>query len=317
MENDKISVVVPCYNERKALPHFYEAIQKIAKMREDLIFEFVFIDDGSRDGTALYLKDIASKDDRVVYVSFSRNFGKEAAMYAGLQHATGDYVAIMDADMQDPPELLPKMYDMIQEEACDSIATRRSDRKGEPVIRSFFSKMFYKVIGKISETNVVDGARDFRLMKRKMVDSILEMGEYNRFTKGIFDWVGFETKWISFENVERVAGETKWSFWKLVKYSIDGIVNFSTIPLRISSVMGLLLCIVALCFILFVAVRKMIFGDPVNGWASLVCVVLFIGGVQLFCMGIMGKYLACTYMETKRRPLYIVKDSNFHGQAHK
>lgn len=310
---ERISVVVPCYNERQALPCFYKAVKRMAEERESLGFEFIFVNDGSNDGTEQYMKELASEDGRVCYVSLSRNFGKEAAMLAGLTYASGDYVAVMDADMQDPPELLLSMYDILCEGEYDCVAARRGDRKGEPVLRSFFARMFYWIMGRISDADIVDGARDFRLMTRRMVDSILELGEYNRFTKGIFGWVGFETKWISYENRERVAGETKWSFFKLFKYSLEGIVNFSTVPLRIASFMGMMFCMAAFISVIFIVVRKLIFGDPVAGWASLICVMLFTGGIQLFCMGILGKYLACTYLETKRRPVYIVKESNRQG----
>lgn len=316
MDNrERISVVVPCYNERQALPCFYEAVRKIAEEREDLSFEFIFVNDGSDDGTEQYMKELAREDSRVCYVSLSRNFGKEAAMLAGLKYASGDYVAVMDADMQDPPELLPQMYDILGQGEYDCVASRRADRKGEAVIRSFFARMFYRIMGRISDTDIVDGARDFRLMTRRMTDSILELGEYNRFTKGIFGWVGFETKWISYENRERVAGETKWSFFKLFSYSVEGIVNFSTVPLRIASFVGMILCIASFISVVLIVVRKLIFGDPVAGWASLICVMLFTGGIELCCMGILGKYLACTYLETKKRPVYIVKESNYRNDS--
>ena len=268
------------------------------------------MNDGSKDGTLQILRELAKKDKRVQYLSFSRNFGKEAAMYAGFCNATGDYVAVMDADMQDPPSLLPEMIEILEKEEYDSVATRRVTRDGEPPIRSFFARMFYRVINRISEADIVDGARDFRLMKREMVDAIVSMCEYNRFSKGIFGWIGFRTKWLPFKNVERVAGETKWNFWKLFKYSIDGIVNFSQAPLSFASMTGLLFTVVAFLMVIFVFVRKLIFGDPVAGWASTICIVLFIGGVQLLCMGIMGQYLAKTYLEVKRRPHYIVAESN-------
>lgn len=310
---EKISVIVPCYNEEKALPYFFSEIRNVAdKMSatKNLNFEVLFIDDGSRDKTLELLREFAVEDDRVRYISFSRNFGKEAAMYAGLKNASGDYVAVMDADMQDPPSLLPEMYELLQADEYDSVATRRVDRKGEPPIRSFFARCFYKLINKISDTDIVDGARDFRLMRRKMVDAIVSMGEYNRFTKGIFGWVGFRTKWLPYENVERIAGETKWSFWKLFKYSLQGIIAFSTAPLAIASVFGLLSCFVAFVMICVIVVKTLAFGDPVGGWPSLACMILFVGGLQLFCMGILGQYLAKTYLETKHRPIYVIRKSN-------
>lgn len=309
----KISCVVPCYNEEASLPYFYNEITCIVKNMKlggGLEFEIIFVNDGSKDNTLNLLKSFAEMDAQVKYISFSRNFGKEAAMYAGLQKSTGDYVAIMDADMQDPPSLLPEMYRILQTEDYDNVATRRTSREGEPPIRSFFARMFYKIINKISNADIVDGARDFRLMKRQMVNAILEMGEYNRFSKGIFGWVGFKTKWLPYVNVERVAGETKWSFWKLFLYSVEGIVAFSTVPLSIASVIGILLCFTALLSSLFVVVRTLLFGDPVQGWPSLVCIITLLGGIQLFCMGIMGQYLAKTYLETKHRPIYIVAETN-------
>ena len=305
-----VSLIVPCYNEEAALPFFYEAVSQVTDRLPDYEFSFIFVNDGSKDGTLQILRELAKKDKRVQYLSFSRNFGKEAAMYAGFCNATGDYVAVMDADMQDPPSLLPEMIEILEKEEYDSVATRRVTRDGEPPIRSFFARMFYRVINRISEADIVDGARDFRLMKREMVDAIVSMCEYNRFSKGIFGWIGFRTKWLPFKNVERVAGETKWNFWKLFKYSIDGIVNFSQAPLSFASMTGLLFTVVAFLMVIFVFVRKLIFGDPVAGWASTICIVLFIGGVQLLCMGIMGQYLAKTYLEVKRRPHYIVAESD-------
>ena len=306
---DKITAIVPCYNEEEALPLFYEEITRVAAKMKDVEFEFLFINDGSKDGTLDILRRLSKEDKRVRYVSFSRNFGKEAAMYAGFKESTGDYVAVMDADLQDPPALLPEMLSSIKVEGYDSVATRRVSRVGEPPVRSFFARLFYKIINKISKADIVDGARDYRLMTRKMVNAILDMGEYNRFSKGIFGWVGFKTKWLPYENVERVAGETKWSFWKLFIYSIEGIVAFSTAPLVISSLMGLLFCFIAFIFILFIIFRTLIFGDPTSGWPSLVCIIFFVSGVQLFCMGIMGQYLSKTYLETKKRPIYIVGET--------
>ena len=306
----KISIVVPMYNEQEALDILYRELKRVTETIPEHEFEYLFVNDGSKDATLDEIKKLAEQDARVRYVSFSRNFGKEAAMYAGLQSASGDYVALMDADLQDPPALLPQMIQMIESGECDNVATRRVNRKGEPPIRSFFAKCFYKVMRKLTHIEIADGARDYRLMSRAMVDSILSVSEYNRFSKGIFAWVGYETRWLEFENVERAAGETKWSFWKLVRYSFDGIVNFSDTPLRISSYLGLLLTGLSFVAIIIEVIRALVFGDPVAGWPSLVCIITFIGGIQLFCMGIMGQYIAKTYMEVKRRPLYIVKESN-------
>ena len=305
----KISVVVPCYNEEEALPIFYEEITKVAKEIENSEFEFLFINDGSKDKTLEELKKLSKQDERVRYISFSRNFGKESAMYAGLKESTGDYVVIMDVDLQDPPKLLIEMYNILEQKEYDCVATRRVTRKGEPKIRSFFARMFYKIINKISKTEIIDGARDFRMMTRQMVNAILEMSEYNRFSKGIFGWVGFNTKWLEYENVERVAGKTKWSFWKLFIYSMDGITAFSTTPLIISTVIGIIFCIIALVMVIVVIIRTLIIGDPVSGWPSLVCIILFISGVQLFCIGIIGQYLSKTYLEVKKRPIYIIKET--------
>ena len=307
----KISVIVPCYNEQEAIPFFYDEIVKISKIMEnDAEFEYLFINDGSKDKTINVLRELAKRDERVKYVSFSKNFGKEAAMYAGLEKSSGDYIAVMDVDLQDPPELLVQMFQDLESGEYDCVATRRVSRKGEPPIRSLFAKLFYSMINKISKTEIVDGARDYRLMTRQMVDAILEVKEYNRFSKGIFSWVGFNTKWLEYDNVERRAGETKWSFWKLLKYSLDGIVAFSTVPLSIASILGLLLCFIAFVLIIVIVVKTLAFGDPVAGYPSLMCVILFVGGVQLFCMGILGKYLSKTYLETKKRPIYLVKEEN-------
>ena len=311
--NSTLFIIVPCYNEEAALPYFLQEIRKVADNMSttfQLDFEILFINDGSRDKTLQILRQAAQEDKRIRYISFARNFGKEAAMYAGFQNCTGDYAAVMDADMQDPPSLLPEMYQALQSGEYDSVATRRVTRKGEPPIRSFFARCFYKLINRISDADIVDGARDFRLMTRQMVDAILSMTEYNRFSKGIFGWVGFRTKWLPYENVERVAGETKWSFWKLFLYSLEGITAFSTAPLAIASIAGILLCIVALLFVCVVLVKTLAFGDAVGGWPSMMCVILFLGGVQLFCMGILGQYLAKTYLETKKRPIYIVQETN-------
>lgn len=305
-----ISIIVPCHNEQEALPFFYKEFIMLATSMNHERLELLLVDDGSKDATLSIIKELASKDNRIKYISFSRNFGKEAAIWAGLQHATGDYVAIMDADLQDPPSLLPEMYRAVTEEGYDSAATRRVSRKGEPLIRSWFARRFYKIMHKIAQTELVDGARDYRLMNRKFVNALLSMKEYNRFTKGLYGWVGFKTKWIEFENVERIAGETKWSFWKLLFYAIEGIVAFSTVPLTIATVVGLLCCACAFGGVGFVVIRKLIFGDPIQGWASTVSILLFIGGVQLLCTGILGQYLAKTYLETKHRPIYIINITN-------
>lgn len=309
---DKISIIVPCYNEEEALPFFYEAMDKVTKQMPQVEWEMNFIDDGSKDKTLELLKALAAEDARVKYLSFSRNFGKEAAMYAGFKMATGDYAAIMDADLQDPPDKLPEMYDYVKDGTYDSVATRRVTREGEPKIRSFFARCFYKLINKISDVDIVDGARDFRLMNRKMVNALLSVTEYNRFSKGIFGWIGFKTKWLPYVNVERVAGETKWSFWKLFKYSLEGIVGFSTAPLMIASFLGLFFCVMAMIFIFVIIFKTLYFGDPVGGWPSLVCIILLVGGIQLFSMGIIGQYLAKTYLETKKRPIFIIGETNSH-----
>lgn len=310
---DLISIIVPCYNEAEAVPYFYDAIEKQAAVMRDkygIDFEYIFIDDGSRDDTLTVLKAYAEKDSRVKYISFSRNFGKEAAMYAGLEASRGDYTAIMDADLQDPPYMLSDMYEAVKNEGCDCAATRRVSRKGEPMLRSFFARRFYKIMSKISKADIADGARDYRLMSRKVVDAILAMEEYNRFSKGIFGWIGFKTKWLEFENTERVAGETKWSFWKLFLYSLDGITAFSTMPLAIASVIGMLFCIIAFILIMVIIIKTLVFGDPVAGYPSLVCIIFFVAGVQTFCVGIVGQYLAKTYLETKKRPIYIIRETN-------
>ncbi len=312
-----ISIIVPCYNEEEALPLYYDAMQPVLKELAQLgaRTEFIFVDDGSADGTLAVIKALAAKDERCKYISFSRNFGKEAAMYAGLQNAGGDYVAVMDADLQDPPEMLPEMLKIIESskegEEIDCVGTRRTNRKGEPPIRSFFARLFYKLINRISKTEIVDGARDYRLMTRRMADAVLSMSEYNRFSKGIFSWVGFKTHWMEYVNRERVAGETKWSFFKLLFYSFDAIVAFSTAPLAISSGAGILVCLVSGLYLLFVVIKALIFGDPVAGWPSLVSIVLFLGGVQLLGIGVLGQYLAKTYLEVKQRPIYIAKEKNF------
>lgn len=304
-----LSIIVPCYNEEAALPLFYREVTRVlCEMGEE--YELIFVNDGSRDGTLGVLKTLAESDERVTYLSFSRNFGKESAMYAGFCNARGDYVAVMDADLQDPPALLPQMLAALQSDEFDSVATRRVSRAGEPPVRSWFARRFYRMINRISDADIVDGARDYRLMKRSMVEAILAMDEYNRFSKGIFGWVGFRTKWLAYENVARVAGETKWSFWKLCKYAVDGIINFSQAPLSIASWFGMFMTALSFVMLVIIVLRRLIFGDPVAGWASTICVIIFIGGLQLFCLGIMGQYIAKTYMETKRRPHFIVAESN-------
>lgn len=304
----KLTLIVPCFNEQEALPFFYkEAISVLKNLNYE--YELLFINDGSKDNTLNILKDFADRDACVKYISFSRNFGKEAAMYAGFCNATGDYVAIMDADMQDPPDLLPEMLKLIESGEYDSVATRRVSREGEPPIRSWFARRFYSLINKISDADIVDGARDFRLMRREMVDAIVAMGETNRFSKGIFGWIGFRTYWLPYENRERVAGTTKWNFWGLCKYAIDGIINFSEAPLSIASWFGIIMTAIAFIFLLFIVVRRLVYGDPVAGWASTICIIVFIGGIQLFCMGVMGQYIAKNYSESKHRPHYIVSET--------
>ena len=307
---DKISVVVSCYNEEESLPLFYKEMERVRKEDfQDVEFEYIFVNDGSKDNTLKEIKNLRENDSKVRYISFSRNFGKEAAMFAGLEAAEGDYVTLMDADLQDPPSLLRQMYDYIKNDRYDCIGTRRVTRKGEPPIRSFFARIFYKLINKMSKIEMVDGARDYRLMTRQMVDAILQLKEYNRYSKGLFSFVGFNTKWIEYENIERVAGETKWSFWKLFKYAIEGITAFSTTPLIISSVIGLLFCLISFLLIIFIIIRTLIYGDPTSGWPSMVCIIFFVSGVQLFSLGIIGQYLSKTYLEVKHRPIYIVKET--------
>lgn len=306
----KIVLIIPAYNEEESLPYLYQALCTAADELSGFEMEFLFVNDGSTDRTLQKLRELAETDARVTYLSFSRNFGKEAAMYAGFCNADADYVAVMDADMQDPPGLLPEMVRILEEDGYDSVATRRVSRKGEPPIRSAFARLFYKIINKISDADVVDGARDFRLMRREMVEAIVKMCEYNRFSKGIFGWIGFKTYWLPYENVERVAGDTKWNFWKLLKYAVDGMINFSQVPLAIASWCGIFFTFLAFLMIVFVIVRKLIFGDPIQGWASMVCIIMFIGGIQLFCIGVLGQYLAKTYMETKHRPHYIIAETN-------
>ena len=305
----KLSIIVPCYNEEESLRIFYKEVSRVVKTL-NCTYELLLVNDGSKDNTLKIMKELAASDDCVTYLSLSRNFGKEAAMYAGFCNASGDYVAVMDADMQDPPALLPQMLEILQSEEYDSVATRRANRKGEPPIRSWFARKFYQLINKISDADIVDGARDFRLMKREMVDAIVSMHEYNRFSKGIFGWIGFRTYWLSYENVERVAGETKWSFWKLFKYAIDGIINFSQAPLSIASWLGILMTFCAFISLVIIVIRKLLFGDPVAGWASTICSIVFIGGLQMFFLGVIGQYIAKMYLETKARPHFIISESN-------
>lgn len=305
---EKISIVVPAYNEEESIPYFYEEINKEFKeLKQEL--ELIFVDDGSKDKTLDVIKGL-TKDKRVKYISFSRNFGKEAAMWAGLNASTGDYVTIMDSDLQDPPSLLKEMIRLIKEEGYDIVGTRRVTRKGEPVIRSFFARMFYKIINKMSKVEMVDGARDFRLMTRQVVNSVLSLKEYNRYSKGLFSFVGFKTKWLEYENIQRVAGETKWSFWKLLLYAIDGIVAFTTIPLTIAIAIGFIFCLIAFIMIIVVIVKTLAFGDPTTGWPSLACIIFMVSGIQLLCIGVIGEYLSKMYLEVKNRPIYIVKESN-------
>lgn len=306
----KVTIVVPCHNESEALPAFYKEVDEMTAELTDYEFELLFVDDGSTDDTLADLKKMAKEDKRIHYITFSRNFGKEAAMLAGLEHATGDYVAVMDADLQDPPKLLPEMLGYLESGDYDTVATRRSTRQGEPAVRSFFARMFYKLINKMSKVEMVDGARDYRLMTRQVVNAIVECQEYNRYSKGLWSFVGFRTKWISYENVERVAGKTNWSFWQLFAYAIEGIVAFTTLPLTLSALFGILFCLVAFVLIIVIVVKTLIFGDPVSGWPSLVCIIMFVSGVQLFFLGIIGEYLAKAYLETKKRPKYIIRESS-------
>lgn len=303
-----LSIIVPCYNEQEVLAYFYEEISKILFTMSQIEFEIIFVDDGSSDKTLEIIKVFSKNDLRVKYISFSRNFGKEAAIYAGFEYSKGDFVALMDADLQDPPSLLPNMFACIVNEKYDSVATRRVTRKGEPPIRSFFARCFYKIINKISDADIVDGARDYRLMTRQMVNAILSMQEYNRFSKGIFGWIGFKTKWMEYENIERKSGETKWSFWKLFKYSLEGIMAFSVVPLQIASIFGVIFSLCAFFMIVFICVKTLIYGDPVSGWPSMICIIMLLGGIQLMCIGILGNYLSKTYLEAKKRPIYIIKE---------
>ena len=309
-----ISIVVPCFNEEESLPLFYQEISKISKQMKEVDFEFLFVNDGSRDETLSTIKELHKKDSRVRFISFSRNFGKEAAMYAGLEHSRGDFVAVMDADLQDPPEMLIEMYDSIKNENVDCVALYSPEHKGYSFIRKLFTNIFYKLIGKISSTEQVAGARDFRLMKRKMVDAIVSMKEYNRYSKGLFSFVGFDTKWVQYEAPDRVAGSTKWNFWKLFKYALEGIVAFSTTPLVLSAIVGFIFCVIAFIFLIIIIVKTLIWGDPVGGWPSLACIIIFSSGLQLFFLGVLGMYLSKTYLEVKERPLYIIKETESDEQ---
>lgn len=309
---EKISVIVPCYNEEKALPLFYEELSKnIKNFPNEVEFEILFVDDGSKDKTLKVIKDLKEKNSNIRYISFSRNFGKEAAIFAGLENATGDYVTLMDADLQDPPSLLLKMYETVTQEDYDAVGTRRVDRTGEPAIRSFFARLFYKLINKMTSFEMVDGARDYVFMKRIVVNSIISLKEYNRYSKGLFSFVGFKVKWLEYKNIQRVAGETKWSFFKLTKYALEGITAFSTTPLIISSIIGLLFCVISFLLILLIIFKTIILGDPTSGWPSLVCIIFMVSGIQLFSLGIIGQYLSKTYLEVKQRPVYIVREKNF------
>ncbi|WP_405264721.1 glycosyltransferase family 2 protein [Methanobrevibacter sp.] len=303
----KLSIICPCFNEEMSINIFY---QELIDQISSLNYELIFIDDGSSDDTLSNIKNLADLDENIKFVSFSRNFGKESAIYAGLELSSGDYVVLIDVDLQDPPNYIPEMINIIESTDYDIIATRRVSRKGEPVIRSFFARLFYKIINKVSNLDLVDGARDYRLMTRQVVDSILELNEYNRFSKGLFNWIGFKTKWLEYENIERKTGETSWSFWLLVKYSIEGIVGFTTVPLQISTVFGIIFSLIAFILIIFIVIRKLLYSDPVAGWTSTICVILLLGGIQLFSIGILGKYLEKTYIETKNRPIYIIKETN-------
>lgn len=312
---EKISIIVPCYNEEKALPLFYEELQKnIKTFPKNICFEIIFVNDGSKDHTLDVIKNLIKKDNSIKYISFSRNFGKESAIYAGLEHSTGDYVTLMDADLQDPPSLLKEMYKSVTEENYDAVGTRRVNRKGEPIIRSFFAKLFYKIINKMTPFEMVDGARDFVFMKRAVVNSLLSLKEYNRYSKGLFSFVGYDVKWLEYQNVQRVAGTTKWSFWKLTKYALEGITAFSTTPLLISSAIGLIFCLVSFLLILVIIFKTLILGDPTSGWPSLVCIIFMVSGIQLFSLGIIGQYLSKTYLEVKQRPLYFIKDTNIENK---
>ena len=305
----KVSIIVPCYNEEESIPLFYKEIKKVfSKINYKL--ELIFVNDGSKDKTLELIRNLSKKDKEANYISLSRNFGKEAAMWAGLKHSTGDYITVMDCDLQDPPTLIPEMLCLIEEEDYDVVGTRRVTRKGEPPIRSFFARMFYKIINKMSKVEMVDGARDYRMMTRQVVDNLLTLKEYNRYSKGLFSFVGFKTKWLEYENIERVAGETKWNFWKLFLYAIEGIVAFTTAPLTMAATFGILFCLVAFIMIIVIIVKTLVYGDPTSGWPSLACIIFMANGIELLCIGVIGEYLSKTYLEVKKRPIYIVKESN-------
>ena len=305
-----ISIIVPCYNEEKALPHYYNKMKEIMNNMNYVDFEIILVNDGSKDNTLKEMQELARNDARIKFINFSKNFGKEAAMYAGFEYSKGDFIAVMDADLQDPPELLEEMYKGIKEENYDCVATRRTTRKGEPPIRSFFARMFYRLINRISKTEMVDGARDYRLMTRQMLNAILSMKEYNRYSKGLFSFVGFDTKWLEYENVERVAGETHWSFWKLFKYALEGITAFSTVPLVMSSIIGIIFFFISIIAIIYIIINTLMYGNPTSGLPSMICIIFMVTGIQLFCIGIIGQYLSKVYLEVKNRPIYIVKDTN-------
>ncbi len=307
---DLITIVVPCYNEEKALPYYYNKMKEIMQKMEHVNFEIILVNDGSTDGTVSEMKKLAQKDDRIKYIILSRNFGKEAAMYAGFEYSKGDYIGVMDADLQDPPDLLEDMYNELKKGEYDCVATRRTTRKGEPPIRSFFARMFYRLINKISKTEMVDGARDYRLMTRQMLNAIVDMKEYNRYSKGLFSFVGFNTKWLEYQNVERVAGETHWSFWKLFKYALEGITAFSTVPLVISSIIGIVFFFISIIAIIYIIINTLLYGNQTSGWPSMICIIFMVTGIQLFCIGIIGQYLSKIYLEVKNRPIYIVKSTN-------
>lgn len=307
---DLITIVVPCYNEEKALPYYYNKMKEIMQKMEHVNFEIILVNDGSTDGTVSEMKKLSQKDDRIKYIILSRNFGKEAAMYAGFEYSKGDYIGVMDADLQDPPDLLEDMYDELKKGEYDCVATRRTTRKGEPPIRSFFARMFYRLINKISKTEMVDGARDYRLMTRQMLNAIVDMKEYNRYSKGLFSFVGFNTKWLEYQNVERVAGETHWSFWKLFKYALEGITAFSTVPLVISSIIGIVFFFISIIAIIYIIINTLLYGNQTSGWPSMICIIFMVTGIQLFCIGIIGQYLSKIYLEVKNRPIYIVKSTN-------
>jgi len=309
---EKLSIIVPCYNEEESIPYFYKEVKKITKKMK-VSLELIFVNDGSSDNTLSVIKKLTSDKD-VKYISFSRNFGKEAGMFAGLQYASGDYITVMDCDLQDPPSLLPEMLRLIKEENYDIVGTRRVNRKGEPLIRSFFARQFYKIINRMSKVEMVDGARDFRLMTRQVVNSILTLKEYNRYSKGLFSFVGFNTKWLEYENVKRIAGETKWSFWKLFIYAIEGIVAFTTAPLTIAALIGIIFCFIAFVMIIVIIVKTLVLGDPTSGWPSMACIVFMTNGIELLCIGVIGEYLAKMYLETKNRPIYIIKETNIRDQ---